>query len=80
MVTDNLVFLLEGRFASSIHSTMWHAEVNRKLCIVTKLSPMQVSLDIDVLLPTVETSTFASLVRSGSHRPCPVDAPSAPGR
>ena len=80
LVTDNLVFLLEGRFASSIHATMWHAEINRKLCIVTTLSPMHVSLEIDVLLATVEASTLASLVRSGSHRPCTVDAPSAPGQ
>ncbi len=36
------------------------------------LSPMQVSREIDVLLLTVEMSTFASLAHSGSHRPYPL--------
>ena len=44
------------------------------------LSPMQVSLEIDVLLLTVEMPTFASLVHSGSLRPYPLDVPSAPGQ
>ena len=44
------------------------------------LSPMQVPLEIDVLLLAVEMSTFASLVHSGSLRPYQLDAPSAPGQ
>ena len=43
-------------------------------------SPMQVSLEIDVLLLAVEMSTFASLVHSGSLRPYPLGFPSAPGQ
>ena len=47
---------------------------------LASLSSMQVSLEIDVLLLSVEMPTFASLVHSNSLRPYQLDALSALGQ